>query len=133
MQLRFAQKLWDQTIEYFSTDKPEFAKNLEENCEHITGGSPFTLDHYINSSNGQMYGLDHAVKRFGIEASILLRPECIGVEGLYFSGQDVSSAGFVGAQMGGILTASVILKRNLLIDFMEYRSELKKQAKKKNE
>jgi len=129
---RFADKLWGQALEYFS-HTPEFAAELEEKVEQVTGASPMTMDHYINSQNGQMYGLAHTVERFGIEGSYMLRPDAPGVSGLYFTGQDVSSAGYIGAQMGGVITASSILKRNLILDFMELNSKLRKEQNVKKE
>jgi len=46
--------------------------------------------------------------RYGVDSSVLLRPKCIGVKGLHFSGQDVANVGMFGAQQSGILTASAI-------------------------
>jgi len=132
---RIAEKLWDQVVEYFSKDEPEFAKALDQNCENISGGSPFTFDNFINSVNGQVYGLDHSMDRYGVDSSVLLRPECIGIKGLHFSGQDVANVGMFGAQQSGILTASAILGRNLMPDFVDFMIGLKvaKSKQQKND
>ena len=43
-----------------------------------------------------------------------------------FSGQDVLSCGFAGAMMGGLLSASHILNRNLFTDLVELKKKISK-------
>jgi all-trans-retinol 13,14-reductase len=76
-------------------------------CELST---PLSTRSFTNHQNGEIYGLAHVPERF--------RLNCLGprttVRGLYLTGADVTMAGVTGAMMGGVLTASAILRRNLM-------------------
>ena len=65
---------------------------------------------FTNHEQGQIYGLAHVPERF--------RLNCLGprtaVRGLYLTGADVTMAGVSGAMMGGVVSASAILGRNLM-------------------
>ena len=75
-------------------------------CELSTPLSTLT---FTNHPGGASYGLAHVPERF--------RLNCLGprtpVRGLYLTGADVTMAGVTGAMMAGVLSASVILQRNL--------------------
>ena len=47
--------------------------------------------------------------------------------------QDILSCGFTGALYSGILTASVVLKRNAMIDLVKLHKKLKANEKSKIE
>jgi all-trans-retinol 13,14-reductase len=72
--------------------------------------TPLTTRHFCNYATGELYGLDHTPQRF---EQRWLRPRT-RLPGLYLTGQDVAACGVAGALMGGILTASNILGKNLL-------------------
>lgn len=72
--------------------------------------TPLTTRHFSNYARGELYGIDHTPSRFRRR---LLRPKT-PIRGLYLTGQDISSCGVAGALMGGVLSASAILGRNLL-------------------
>jgi all-trans-retinol 13,14-reductase len=72
--------------------------------------TPMSTRHFANYQRGELYGIDHTPARF---QQRFLRPKT-AVPGLYLTGQDVSSCGVAGALMGGVLSASAILGRNLL-------------------
>jgi all-trans-retinol 13,14-reductase len=76
-------------------------------CELST---PLSTRSFTNHESGEIYGLAHVPERF--------RLNCLGprthVPGLYLTGADVTCAGVVGAMMGGVVSASTILKRNLV-------------------
>jgi all-trans-retinol 13,14-reductase len=76
-------------------------------CELST---PLSTRSFTNHQSGEIYGLAHVPERF--------RLNCLGprtsVPGLYLTGADVTSAGVTGAMMGGVVSASAILKRNLM-------------------
>jgi len=65
---------------------------------------------FTGHPRGAIYGLAHTPARFH---EPLLRPQT-PIHNLYLTGADVSTAGVAGALMGGVLAASVILKRNVL-------------------
>lgn len=76
-------------------------------CELST---PLSTISFTNHPQGAVYGLAHVPERF--------RLNCLGprtpVRNLYLTGADVAVAGVTGAMMGGVLSASAILKRNLM-------------------
>ncbi len=92
-------------------------------------GSPLSNIYYIAAPRGEIYGLDHNVERFSPAAVSALRPET-SIKGLYLTGQDVFTCGFVGAMFGGLLCASKILNRNLYVDLVKAKSKF---ASKKTE
>jgi all-trans-retinol 13,14-reductase len=78
-------------------------------------GTPITNKYYLGARGGEMYGLDHNISRFTPTAAVDLRPET-PVSNLFLTGQDVFTAGFVGAAFGGLLCASSVLNRNIYED-----------------
>merc|ERR1712151_1271517 len=69
-------------------------------------GSSLTFNHYIRSHNGEVYGLDSTPQRFwdGPHQE-WLNPQIPNVKGLYQTGVDVTTLGFTGGLMAGVLTA----------------------------
>jgi all-trans-retinol 13,14-reductase len=59
---------------------------------------------------GEAYGLAATPERFRLRS---LTPHT-SVRNLYLTGQDVVSLGVAGALFGGVVTASAILRRNLM-------------------
>jgi all-trans-retinol 13,14-reductase len=72
--------------------------------------TPLSTKHFSNYPRGELYGLDHTPDRFRKRFLRCHTP----IEGLYLTGQDICSAGVGGGLFGGVLTASAILKRDLL-------------------
>jgi all-trans-retinol 13,14-reductase len=72
--------------------------------------TPLSTRHFANYENGEIYGLGHTPDRFRVA---WLTPRT-AVRGLYLTGQDVCTCGVTGALVGGLLTASAILGRNLI-------------------
>ena len=95
-------------------------------------GTPLSNVHYLGTPRGEVYGVDHDVNRFSLEAMADLRPD-FGLPGLYLTGQDVFMCGVTGALFGGVLCASAILKRNLMNDLITLTKQVKKEATKKKE
>ena len=115
--------LWNDLLEMYP--------QLEEKVEYMDLGTPLTFQYYIGAPTGEIYGLDHNVKRFSAETMAILRPET-QYEGLFLAGQDVATCGIAGGMMGGILSASAILKRNIIGDLLLLRQKMKKASKKAN-
>ena len=82
-------------------------------------GSPLTFNYYIGSTKGEVYGADMSPSRF--QKDDLLRPQT-EIEGLYLTGQDITTLGFTGAMMAGILTTSEILGYGNIIDIISGRN-----------
>ena len=72
--------------------------------------TPLTTKKFVNYAKGEIYGLEHTPGRFENKS---LRPHT-GIKGFYLTGQDISTAGVVGAMAAGLLTASAVLKKNLM-------------------
>jgi len=70
--------------------------------------------HYLNGYQGCIYGLDHNLSRFDIDTFARLRAET-DIKNLYLSGQDVSTAGFIGGLAGGMVAASAVLGANMFV------------------
>ncbi|KAK4020459.1 hypothetical protein OUZ56_002435 [Daphnia magna] len=87
---------------------------LKNAIDYVNVGSPVTIEHYLSTREGGSYNMEHDITRFGQEQSALLRPES-GIEGLYFTGQDVTSCGFASCLYSGFLCASIILKKRYLL------------------
>ena len=78
--------------------------------DHAELSTPLSTRHFVGHPHGEIYGLAHTPARF---AARELRPRT-PIAGLYLTGADICTAGVGGALMGGVLTASVITRRNLV-------------------
>jgi all-trans-retinol 13,14-reductase len=76
--------------------------------------TPLSTRHFANYEQGEVYGLSHTPARFRLRC---LKPRT-AVRNLYLTGQDVSTVGITGGLVGGMLTASVVLGRNLISQAM---------------
>ncbi len=74
--------------------------------------TPLSTRHFCNHARGEIYGIDHTPERFRLS---WLRPHT-PVRGLFLTGQDIVTDGVGGALMAGVLTASAVLRRNVLCD-----------------
>ncbi len=54
--------------------------------EYFSVGSPVTNHHYIAAPRGEIYGLDHDLKRFDPNVLATLRPDVPEIPQLYLSG-----------------------------------------------
>jgi phytoene dehydrogenase-like protein len=79
--------------------------------------TPLSTQHFVNTPHGEMYGLAHTPGRF---ESRDLGPRT-PISGLFLTGQDIGMCGVMGALSGAVLTASVMLRRNMF-------SEVSKEA-----
>ena len=64
----------------------------------------------MNYERGESYGLSATPERFRLRCLTPRTP----IRNLYLTGQDVVSLGVTGALLGGVVTASAILGRNLM-------------------
>nr|CAB3265527.1 all-trans-retinol 13,14-reductase [Phallusia mammillata] len=114
----FINQAWDQVLNLFP--------HLKDKVEVISGGSPLSHMHYINSMHGEIYGVNHNKERFYMENAANLRPKT-PIPGLYLCGQDVFTAGMIGSALGGVLAASEVLNRYLFLDLINNVRETRKQ------
>lgn len=83
---------------------------LKGQIDYYELSTPLSTRRFTNYQQGEIYGLDHSPDRFRQKFLRVHTP----VKRLYLTGQDILTAGVGGALMGGILTASAILKTNML-------------------
>lgn len=71
--------------------------------------TPLTVNSLANYQKGEMYGISHTSKRFHQK---WLRPRT-KINNLFLTGQDITTVGVTSALFSGLLTASVVLRKNL--------------------
>jgi all-trans-retinol 13,14-reductase len=106
-------------------DYDEFKQGLAERLRHsleellpsIRGkieiaelSTPLSTRHFMNYPHGEIYGVSSSPERFRLRC---LMPRT-AIRNLYLTGQDACMLGVAGALMGGVLTASAVLGRNLI-------------------
>jgi all-trans-retinol 13,14-reductase len=101
-------------------------------------GTSLTNDHYLKRAAS--YGLAPTPKRYASPKMAAIRPEVAEIPGLFITGQDVTTAGWAGALMSGVMTAMAILgygfldlavfNRDLVTDLMRV-TDAADQADKK--
>ena len=85
---------------------------LNGKIDHVELSTPLSTRHFMNYQQGEMYGLSGTPERFQLRCLTPVTP----IRGLYLTGQDVAMPGVSGALTGGFLTASAILRHNLIAD-----------------
>ncbi len=88
----------------------ERESQLEGKVDFYELSTPLTTKKFVNYSKGEIYGLEHSPERFLNKS---LRPKT-SLKNFYLTGQDISTAGVVGAMASGLLTASAVLNKNLM-------------------
>ena len=106
----FMNQAWSQVLNRF----PE----LKDKVDHMVAGTPLSHVYYFNSMHGEIYGANHNKERFQFDQAMNLRPET-SIPGLFLTGQDVFTCGFMGGAFSGVLTASKVLDRNILVDWIK--------------
>lgn len=75
---------------------------------YVEGASPLSIRSFTGHEDGAAYGIAPVIGRYSNRA---LR-SVTGVPGLLLAGQDVASAGVIGAFFGGLIAASAVLRRS---------------------
>ena len=78
--------------------------------DHAELSTPLSTRHFMNYQQGEAYGLAATPERFRLRSLTPHTP----IQNLYLTGQDVASLGVAGALFGGVMTASAVLRRNLM-------------------
>ena len=118
---RWQNARWHRRGDDYDTFKRNLAVRLQAGLEHyvpaVAGkvdfaelSTPLSTRHFMNYARGEIYGLSSTPKRFQLRCLAPRTP----IRNLYLTGQDVASLGVTGALFGGVLTASAVLRRNLL-------------------
>jgi len=92
-------------------------KKLYEQIPQVKGkvayyelSTPLTTQHFVNYTEGEIYGLDHSPSRFRQK---FLKPRT-PIKNFYLTGQDIVTAGVGGALFSGVLTSTAITGKNVL-------------------
>ncbi len=117
---------WEQTRlkrrgEEYEAFKRELAERLQRELEiHVPAlsgkidyaelSTPLSTRHFMNHRRGEAYGLSATPERFRLRC---LTPRT-AIRNLFLTGQDVVTLGVAGALLGGVVTASALLRRNLI-------------------
>lgn len=72
--------------------------------------TPLSTRHFANYQHGEIYGVAAVPRRFRARALGARTP----FRNLYLTGQDACTLGVGGALFGGVITASAVLRRNLM-------------------
>lgn len=105
LKTRFAERLLEQLYMHVPSVRGKV------DCHELS--TPLSTRHFSGHPHGEMYGLSPTPERFRMR----LRAET-PVLGLFLTGQDLAMAGVVGALYGGVMSASVVLRRNLLKEIL---------------
>lgn len=105
MSLRLLEKLYERLPQ------------LKGKIDYYELSTPLSTKHFANYSTGEIYGLEHTPERFALKS---LRPKT-PIKNFFLTGQDILSAGIGGAAFAGVLTASAILKKNLINDILKFK------------
>lgn len=119
--VRWENTRWKRRPEDYDAFKKELAARMQSELErlvpavagkidHAELSTPLTTRHFMNYERGEAYGLAATPDRF---RSRLLTPQT-SIPGLYLTGQDVTSLGVTAALIGGFVTASAVLGKNLV-------------------
>ena len=103
-------KILNEVIKYY----PQLADKITVNMV----GSPLTFNHYIGSNFGEVYGMSVTGRRL-TNKDITPRST---INGLFLTGQDITTLGFTGALASGILTASDMVGYGTLLDVFAKRN-----------
>jgi all-trans-retinol 13,14-reductase len=118
---RWENTRWKRRGQDYNDFKRSLAERIQHSLEeHVPAArgtidvaelsTPLSTRHFMNYSRGEMYGVGASPERFRLPC---LTPQTT-VRNLYLTGQDVCMLGITGAMMGGVLTASAVLGRNLM-------------------
>lgn len=100
------QALTDRLLETIFAQLPA----VKGHVTHTELSTPLSTRHFAGHPRGEIYGLAHTPQRFEDRSLAPRTP----VPGLYLTGVDVCTAGVAGGMLGGLLTVSAILGRNML-------------------
>lgn len=98
---------------------------LEGRIDYTELSTPLSTCHFMNYQAGESYGLSGTPERFKLRCLTPFTP----IRGLYLTGQDVATLGVSGALIGGFLTVSAILGRNLIAGLQKARPQLSRNRR----
>jgi all-trans-retinol 13,14-reductase len=118
---RWQETRWRRRGQDYETLKQELSNRLQRELvvyvpalsgkiDYAELSTPLSTRHFMNYQRGESYGLSGTPERFRLRCLTPRTP----IRDLYLTGQDVVSLGVTGALISGVVTASALLRRNLM-------------------
>ncbi|WP_448044988.1 hypothetical protein [Bradyrhizobium liaoningense] len=80
--------------------------------DYVEVSTPLSYETFVKRERGGFMGIESSPQRFRQTWLRATTP----IDGLFLSGQDVSTDGVIGALVGGVLASSAVLGRDLMRD-----------------
>jgi len=93
----------------------QYVPNAKGNIDYYELSTPLSVKSLANYQKGELYGINHTPDRFHQK---WLRAKT-DIKNLYLTGQDIITVGVTSAMFSGLLTASAILKKNLMKELIK--------------
>jgi len=102
--------------DYKNSLSQRIVDKVYKHCPHLNNqisyhelSTPLSTKDLANYQYGELYGIDHNPERFRQK---WLKPKT-PIKNLYLTGQDILTVGLAGALASGVLTSSVVSRKNL--------------------
>ncbi len=117
---KWSEEPWRKRGDDYEVYKEKLSNRIIEEvyryCPHLRNkisfyelSTPLSTKNLANYEYGELYGIDHNPERFSQK---WLKPKT-PIKNLYLTGQDILTVGLAGALASGVLTSSVVLKKNM--------------------
>lgn len=99
-----------------------YAPKARDHVDYVEVSTPLSYETFVKRERGGFMGVASTPERFRQKWLRATLP----LEGLYLTGQDVTSDGIIGALMGGVLAASAVVEKDLLSEIKSDELEKRK-------
>lgn len=103
---QFKENISQRLLEYMY----DYVPQTKEYLDVYELSTPLSTKHFVNYQKGEIYGLEHSPKRFNDKSLRAITP----LKNFYLTGQDIVTAGIGGAFNAAVITASAMLKKNMM-------------------
>lgn len=86
------------------------APGVRGHVAHVEVSTPLSYESFVKRQRGDFMGIESSPQRFRQGWLRATTP----IEGLFLTGQDVSTDGVIGALVGGVISASAVLGRDMM-------------------
>ena len=97
----------------------ELFPHTKEALEYCSMGTPLTFNHFLNTINGETYGVSVSPNRYSKNDWIVPRTH---IQNLFQTGQDLITIGFTSGLSSAVLTVSDMLGYGTILDIITDRS-----------